>query len=269
MSKSNIKAFITFSMEQAVQKTARERLEYIPAGVKDGVLYNHKGSTFGELDIPDTEWIPKEEMEKSRIADSRFKVYKEKMLEAFSNVVDEPPTEVEDSKKALEDGVDEPSDKDKDEDDAEVVEDIKEALEDGDIEDAYDLLTELKNPSIIEEMKKLINSYDDKVGDEDLMKEFKEIIKECGSKFEDDDIADLESIIDEMVDQDLIEEAEGLLDDILKVPEPLTVLTEEEAIEKLDELIQNDGSLADAKKYLEFIKTPRHVRYYTRKIKRL
>jgi len=253
MSKSMLIAFIGASVAQATAKTGVERLQYIPCGVKDGVVFSHNGDEFGRIEgVEDCLWIPEAELKKSRIADANFLKYKQDMLKCLSVNEEEP----EDTDESCDD---------------ELVEDINDAIKDGDFEDARAILADITNKRLHKKMEAVIADAEKGDADEDvdgeLLDELKELIEDCDGIFTDEDIKDMNDIVADMSDKKLIKEAKKLIEEATAVDEE-DDLTEEEAIEEI-KLAIADGDKADAEELLKFIKTPNLARRYARKVKGL
>lgn len=269
MSKKMLIAFITASMAQAVQKTAVDRLKYIPAGIKNGVVFSWKGGDFGEFDAPDCVWIPKSELDKSRIADANFAKYQQAMLQCLAGDVDTDADEDGDDDVKASKSKKTPV---KEDCDALVLEDIEEALGSDDLEDAEAMLGELQDKDVIKRAKALIKSYkasdedgddddNEEWSDDDRLEEVKAILSESDTPT-DADIEDVEALIDEMVNAKNAKKAQKMLDDAMAADD----LTEDEAISEI-KLAIKDGDAKEAKELLKFIETPVLLRRWTRKVK--
>jgi hypothetical protein len=268
MSKKMMIAFVEQMIAMAKDgKTAVERLKYVPAGVKDGVVYAHDGFKWGEIEMQDCEWIGEAEVKKSRLTDSKFVDY----LNTFKKCAGEAEEVFPDKEPETEPETEE--EEACDECDAEILLDIQEAVDDGDIEDAEEIMKELKSKDSIAKAKKIIAGDkvddEDEVTDEDLIDELQTIIDELSEKeWTGHDIADAEDVIDDIEDKKLKVKAKKMLEEALAIPEVEDEddLTEEEAIEEIKLAIE-DGDKEDAQELLKFIKDARQLRRYTRKVK--
>lgn len=261
MSKQMMLSFISQMIAMAGGgKTAVERMKYVPAGVQDGELYAHNGFIWGKVDLPDMVWIEVDETKKARLADTQFKVYQEK-FEALVNIDNE-------AREAFPDGdeVGEVADNC----DSEVLIDIKEAIDEGALDDAKEIMKELKSKTAIAEAKTLIAKAEkpDNITnvDAELLAELVDIIDDVGDgDWSDDDINDAEDIIDEIGYDEVKAQAQKLFLDASTVVDDLT---EEEAIKLIKSSI-NDGNKKEATELLKFIKDERQNRRYSRKVKGL
>jgi hypothetical protein len=274
MSKRMMIAFVEQMLLMAKDgKTAVERMKYVPAGVKDGTLYSHNGFEWGGLELQDCEWISADEANKARIADSKFVDY----MKAFKKLTSDEVAPTEDvkkptTKKTAKEEV-EPEPEDVGLCDEEILLDIQEAVDDGDIEDAEEIMKELKNKDSIAKAKKIIagdkveDDDEDEVTDEDLIDELQTIIDDIGDdEWTDDDIVDAEDVIADIEDKKLKVKAKKLLAKASTPPEVEDDLTEDEAIEEIKLAIE-DGDKNEAQELLKFIKDARQLRRYTRKVK--
>ena len=75
MSKKNIEAVVRAQFKALNAKDNKERLNYMIAGIEDGEFYTHAhGKQFGvfDTDAPDTVFIPKTDLELSRITGTKI-----------------------------------------------------------------------------------------------------------------------------------------------------------------------------------------------------
>ena len=155
MSKSMIEAFVKAQYGALTANDNRERLRHVVVGCKNGRLYSHSGTDYGEFDAPDTIFSPDSDTQLTRITGVKMAGINKKMLEFFDKYganpveVDEPTDEPTDSNDEPTDSNDDTCDNKSDdvnEDavDTEAVEKAcKKAIKKGDFKKAQKLIDKL------------------------------------------------------------------------------------------------------------------------------
>lgn len=167
MAKSHIVALIMSQVASLGAKDSKERLQHMVAGVKDGRLYSHAGTDYGQFDGEDIEFITEEDLNLARVTKVKIDSIKKSMEDYFGTYLNgvsaEPAGEVSDEVE------EEPKDESKNTEeveDAPVVseEDIfaeaKKAIKKGKIAKAEKLIEKMSDKKLIKKLNKKLKEVE-------------------------------------------------------------------------------------------------------------